>query len=112
MDILRGLRLGVLLLIMVVAIGIAVLNPGERVLIDLFFAEPFENVPLVFVMFCAFLVGFAGGLVVAVVKLVELQTALRTTRRSQTRIAGELSTLRNLALEETEEKTTPHGMTP
>jgi uncharacterized integral membrane protein len=112
MDILRALRLGVLLLIMVLAIGFAVLNPGERVDIDLFFGQPFENVTLVFALFCAFLIGFAGGLVVAVVKLVELRTSLRTTRRSQTRIAGELSTLRNLALEENEEKPAPHGMTP
>jgi len=109
MGFLKGLRMAVLLLTMVVAIGFAVLNPGERVRIDLFFGQPFENVPLVFVLFCAFLIGVAGGFCVAVVKLVEMQAALRSARRSRTRIEGELSTLRNLPLEESEERT-PQGM--
>jgi uncharacterized integral membrane protein len=103
MSFLKVVRMAVLLLIMLVAIGFAVLNPGERVRIDLFFIEPLENVALVFVLFCAFLIGVVGGFSVALVKVVELQTALRAARRSQSRIAGELSTLRNLPLEESEE---------
>jgi uncharacterized integral membrane protein len=103
MSFLKVVRMAVLLLIMLVAIGFAVLNPGERVRIDLFFIEPLENVALVFVLFCAFLIGVVGGFSVALVKVVELQTALRSARRSQSRIAGELSTLRNLPLEESEE---------
>ena len=106
MGFLKGVRMAVLLLIMVVAIGFTVLNPGERVRIDLFFQEPFENVPLVFVLFCAFLIGVLGGFAVAVLKLVELQAQLRHAKRSKSQIAGELSTLRNLPLDESEEAIT------
>ena len=103
MGFLKGVRMGVLLLIMVVAIGFTVLNPGERVRIDLLLMEPVENVALVFVLFCAFLLGVAGGFSVAILKIVELQALLRNARRSRSRIEGELSTLRSLPLDETEE---------
>ena len=88
MSFLKGVRMALLLLIMLVAIGFAVLNPGERVRIDLFFMEPLENVALVFVLFCAFLIGIVGGFGVALVKVVELQTALRAVRPRRSRRRG------------------------
>lgn len=112
MGFLKGLRMAVLLLIMIVAIGFAVLNPGERVVIDLFFAEPFQNVPLVFVLFCAFLVGVFGGFAVALVRILELQASLRNARRSRLRVEDELSTLRNLPLEENDEVTSQGAIGP
>jgi len=112
MGFLKGVRMAVLLVIMVVAIGFSVLNPGERVRIDLFFQEPSENVPLVFVLFCAFLLGVIGGFTAAVLKIVELQASLRGARRSQIRMEGELSTLRNLPLEDVEERVSEEVTAP
>ncbi len=103
MSILKGVRTILLVLIMIVAIGFTVMNPGERVRVDLFFAPPFENVPLVEALFFAFLLGLLGGLAVAVIRILELQAQLRDARRSGSRLAGELTTLRNLPLEESEE---------
>ena len=51
---LKGVRAILLVLIMVVAIGFTVMNPGERVRVDLFFIEPLENVPMVEALFFAF----------------------------------------------------------
>ena len=100
MEILRVVRMGFLAIIAVVAIGFAVLNPAERVSIDLFFVPILEEVPLVFTLFCAFLIGIIGGLSVAMLSVLELQTKLRFAKRSRHDIEGELTTLRNLPLED------------
>ena len=68
--------------------------------------------PLVFVLFCAFLIGVVGGFTVAIVKIVALQASLRDAKRSHLRIEGELSTLRNLPLEESEESAPQGAIAP
>ena len=67
-----------------------------------------DQVPVWQVLFCAFLVGVLGGFAVALVRILELQASLRNAHRSRLRVEGELSTLRNLPLEESEE-VTPQG---
>jgi uncharacterized integral membrane protein len=103
MSILKGVRTILLILIMVVAIGFTVMNPGERVRVDLFFVPPFENVPMVEALFFAFLLGLVAGLAVAVIRILELQAQLRDARRAGHRLEGELTTLRNLPLDEADE---------
>ena len=107
MSVLKGFRAILLVLIMVVAIGFTVMNPGERVRVDLFFMPPYENVPLVEALFFAFLLGLLGGLTVAVIRILELQAQLRAERRSGSHLRGELTTLRNLPLEDADELPVP-----
>jgi uncharacterized integral membrane protein len=109
MSVLKVFRAILLVVIIVVAIGFTVMNPGERVRVDLFFVPPYENVPLVEALFFAFLLGLLGGLAVAIVRILELQATLRAERRSGSRLRGELTTLRNLPLEDAEERPTTGG---
>ena len=102
MGLLRIVRMTLLVLIAVVAIWFAVMNPAERVRVDLLFRE-MSNVPLVVALFYAFLLGLGSGLAIALMRLIELQSKLRDARKARHRVEGELTTLRNLPLEETEE---------
>ena len=104
MTILKAVRAIVLVLIMITAIWFTVVNPGERVRIDPYFWEPLENVPLVEALFFAFALGLAAGLMVGVVRIMELKGQLRSMRKTGAKLEGELSTLRNLPLEEVAEE--------
>jgi uncharacterized integral membrane protein len=101
MGVLKGLRTVLLVLIMLVAIAFTVLNPSQKVTLNLLFTQ-YPDVFLVWVLFCAFLLGGLGGFLVAVLKIVELQGKLRTYRRTSQQMEGELATIRNLPLEEPE----------
>ncbi len=101
MGVLKGFRTVLLVLIMLLAIGFTVLNPSQKVTLNLLFME-YPDVFLVWVLFCAFLLGGLGGFLAAVLKIVELQTKLRTISRSSRQMEGELATIRNLPLEEPE----------
>jgi uncharacterized integral membrane protein len=103
MGFLRVLRALLVVAVVVAAIGFAVRNPDQRVRIDLFFGLPYENVPLVFALFVAFLVGGVGGCAIAILWILELQTKLRDAKRQSRRLQGELTSLRNLPLEDAEE---------
>jgi uncharacterized integral membrane protein len=111
MGFLSGVRLALLMIIGIAIVGFAVLNPEQRVSVNVFFVPPFENVPLVLALFVAFLLGIVGGVSAGVLKVLELQAKLRDVNRSRNRIEGELTTLRNLPLEEAEESASA-GETP
>jgi uncharacterized integral membrane protein len=96
-----------IVLILIAFVGFVVFNPAEKVTVDLFFAPPFEGVPLVLALFVAFLFGAVGGLSAGALKILELQGRLRDSNRTRSQIEGELTTLRNLPLEEAEESAAP-----
>jgi uncharacterized integral membrane protein len=103
MGFLRLVRAALVVGLVVAAIGIAVANPSEKVTIDLLFGPPYVDVPLVFALFVAFLVGGVGGCAVSFLWVVELQTKLRDAKRQSRRLQGELTSLRNLPLDETDD---------
>jgi uncharacterized integral membrane protein len=103
MGFVRVLRALLVAVLVVAAIGFAVRNPAQQVTVDLFFGPPYQGVPLVFALFVAFLVGGIGGCAVAILWVVELQARLRDSRRQVRRLQGELTSLRNLPLEEADD---------
>lgn len=103
MGFLRVLRALLVIALVVAAIGFAVGNPDQRVCINLLVGPPYENVPLVFTLFVAFLVGGVGGCAIAALWIIELQTKLRDARRHGRRLQGELTSLRNLPLDEADD---------
>ena len=70
---------------------------------------PFTGVSLTWALFCAFGLGFVGGLAVALLRILELKTQLRRARRTGNQLQYELTTLRNLPLEESEEASQSPG---
>jgi uncharacterized integral membrane protein len=109
MGFLKLVRNVLLLVVVIALIGFAVLNPGQRAEVDLWVAGRFVDVPLVEIVFIAFVLGVAIGLAFSVVAIFELQTKVREARRSGERLQGELTSLRNLPLEEVEETPTGGG---
>jgi len=103
MGFVRVLRAVLVAALVVAAIGFAVRNPEQKVVVDLYFGPPYQDVPLVFALFVAFLVGGVGGCAVAVLWIVELQARLRDSRKQIRRLQGELTSLRNLPLEDAED---------
>lgn len=104
MGVLKGFRTVLLVLIMLLAIGFTVLNPSQKVTLNLLFTQ-YPDVFLVWVLFCAFLLGGLGGFLTAALKIVELQGKLRNFKRQSQQMQGELATIRNLPLEEPERVT-------
>lgn len=102
MSFLKGIRLIVGIAIGLVIVFFVVKNPDERVNINLIFFPMKENVLLIEVLFYTLVLGFVGGITVAFLKIVELEARLRAAKRTRNRIEGELTTLRNLPLEEPE----------
>ena len=103
MGFLRLVRAALVAGVVVAAIFVAVRNPLEKVTIDLLFAPPYVDVPLVWALFVAFLVGGLSGCAIALLWIVELQSKLRDTKRQARRLQGELTSLRNLPLDETDD---------
>lgn len=103
MGFLRLLRAALVAGVVVVAIFIAVRNPLEKVTIDLLFGPPYVDVPLVWALFVAFLVGGLSGCAIALLWIVELQSKLRDAKRQARRLQSELTSLRNLPLDETDD---------
>ena len=103
MGFLRVLRALLVVALVVAVIFFAVENPNQYVTIKLPFVPPYPSVSLLFALFVAFLVGGVAGCALAVLWVVELQTKLREARRQTRRLSGELTSLRNLPLEETDD---------
>jgi uncharacterized integral membrane protein len=106
MGFLKVLRNILLLVVVIGFIGFAVLNPGQRLEVDLWLFGRWVDVPLVEIVFLAFVLGIAVGLAFMVVSVLELRTRLRQAKRSGSRLETELTSLRNLPLEEPEDTDT------
>ena len=103
MGFLKAVRNILLLLVVIAMIGFAVLNPGQRLEVDLWLAGTWAEVPLVEVVFIAFVLGIGVGLLFMVFSVMDLRARLAGAHRSGHRLQGELTSLRNLPLEEEEE---------
>jgi uncharacterized integral membrane protein len=101
MGILKGLRAATLLLVMFLAMGFAFLNNRELVDVNLYWGRV-QDAPMAWVVFVAFLLGAGIGYSLSLFLVLELQNRLRDIRRRQSRLEGELTTLRNLPLDDTE----------
>jgi uncharacterized integral membrane protein len=102
MGILKGLRAAIFLGVMFLAMGFAFLNNRELVDVELYWGR-FHDAPMAWVVFVAFLSGAAVGYALSLLVVLELQTRLRDLYRRQHRLEGELTTIRNLPLDDAEE---------
>lgn len=103
MGVVKFLRNVLLVVIVLAMIGFAVLNPAQQIDLDLWLLGKWTEVPLVAALFLAFLIGTAVGLLFMVVTVIELRGRLHDARKSGRRLEGELTSLRNLPLEETDD---------
>lgn len=101
MNAFRVVTSALLFLFVLAMVAFAVLNPEDRVDIQLGFGH-FADVPLVLALGIAFGVGVAFTLLFVVAHLVDLYGTIRAIKRENRDYRKELTDLRNLPLEEEE----------
>jgi len=94
-----------LVAIVVAAFAFAIPNAGVQVdLIRLPFLPDRQNMMLIELMLYPLVLGLLAGISFGVLKILELQTRLRSERRTRRKVQGELTALRNLPLDDVEEE--------
>ncbi len=95
-------RLLLFIIAVIVLVGFILLNPNERVNVDLYWAE-YVQVPLTFVAFIAFAVGMFVSFLYSVFYFIRIAGEIREKNRQIRQLEVELSALRNRSLEDLDE---------
>ncbi|MCK4512682.1 LapA family protein [bacterium] len=99
------LRMLLLLILVVVVTGFAMLNSGERATITLGTAGlTFNDVPLVLLLFEAFVLGAVVWFFVSVVHEISLRNTIRRQKREIADLVQETAGLRHISLDEIDEE--------
>jgi uncharacterized integral membrane protein len=98
-----ALRTFFIIVLIVLVVGFSIYNSDERVSVNLYGKEYIE-VPMIFVAFWALVIGMVLSFVLGVSYYFKMHSELRSLRKENKRLLDEVTTLRNLPLEETEEK--------
>ena len=81
-------------------------NQEQRVSVNIgYWTSP--DMPLYFALFIAFVIGLFVWFIVASFQILQLKSHIKSCRRDNKKLQDELTALRNLPLEETEEKPQP-----
>ena len=85
-------------------------NQEQRVSVNIgYWTSP--EIPLYFALFVAFVIGLVVWLIVASFQILQLKSRIKSHRRENKKLQDELTALRNLPLEETEETPQPEEET-
>ena len=106
MNVSRAIAAIALLIITIAIIAFAVMNPGERVVIDLGW-RTYENVPLILALFIAFVIGIALTLLYSLYYFIDLGLTVRRLKKRNRDLERELVAIRNLPLEDSLEEIKP-----
>jgi uncharacterized integral membrane protein len=99
MNVSRFVAAIALLVIVIALVAFAVRNPAERVMIDLGW-RAYQNVPLVFALFVAFVLGIVLTLLYTLYYFIDLGLNVRRLKKRNKDLEKELIALRNLPIEE------------
>lgn len=97
------LRIFVILLIIVLVIGFGIYNSDVRVSVN-FFGRSYVEVPMIYVAFWSLVVGIVVSFVLSISYYLKVQSELRAQKRENRSLMEEITTLRNLPLEDVEEE--------
>ena len=97
------LRTFLIIILIVLVVGFSIYNSDEKILVNLF-GQEYIDVPMILVAFWALVIGMIFSFVLGVSYYFKMHAEVRTLRRENKRLMDEVTALRNLPLEETEEK--------
>jgi uncharacterized integral membrane protein len=97
------LRTFLIIILIVLVVGFSIYNSDERISVNLFGQEYIE-VPMIFVAFWALVIGMIISFVLGVSYYFKMHTDVRALRKENKKLIDEVTALRNLPLEEAEEK--------
>lgn len=86
-------------LLLIVLLGFSIMNIGQQVDINLFFWQ-FQEVPLILVIFEAFIAGMLVWFLIAFINELKLRADIRNAKRELEDLHEELQALRNMPLQE------------
>ncbi len=97
------LRTLVIIVLITLIVGFAIYNSDERISVNLYGKQYFD-VPMIFVAFWALVVGMLISFALGIGYYFKMYSELRNQRRENQKLLEEVTALRNLPLEEEEEK--------
>ena len=101
-------RMLLLLVLVIIVTGFAMLNSAERVTITLGTESlTFRDIPLVLLLFEAFVLGAVVWFLVSIGHEVGLRRIIRRQKREIMDLGGEISGLREISLEDIDDEETP-----
>ena len=95
-------RYAVAALLIIALLGFTIQNVYQRVVINIG-SHIYENVPLVYVIYVAFCLGLVFWFVISIVQYFKMAGQLADQRKKIRALTQEITTLRNLPLEEPDE---------
>jgi len=97
------LRTLVIIVLIILIVGFAIYNSDERISVNLYGKQYFD-VPMIFVAFWALVVGMLISFALGIGYYFKMYSELRNQRKENRKLLEEVTALRNLPLEEEEEK--------
>ncbi len=97
------LRTFLVIILIVLVVGFSIYNSDEKIYVNLY-GQEYVDVPMIFVAFWALVIGMLISFVLGVSYYFKMHGEVRTLRKENKRLIDEVTALRNLPLEEGEEK--------
>ncbi|KPL03513.1 MAG: hypothetical protein AMJ73_06645 [candidate division Zixibacteria bacterium SM1_73] len=97
------LRTFVIIVLIVLVVGFSIYNSEEKLSVNLY-GQEYIDVPMIFVAFWALVTGMLISFVLGVSYYFRMHSELRSLRKENKKLMEEVTALRNLPLEEAEEK--------
>lgn len=97
------LRTLVIIVLIILIVGFAIYNSDERISVNLY-GKQCPDIPMIFVAFWALVVGMLISFALGIGYYFKMYSELRNQRKENRKLLEEVTALRNLPLEEEEEK--------
>jgi len=98
------IRYAIAAILIIGLLGFSIQNTSQKVQITIFNMN-FYDVPLIFVIYVAFCIGLVFWFTISVIQYFRMASRLSDQKKKNRTLTQELTTLRNLPLEEPDEKT-------
>jgi len=98
------IRYAIAALLIIVLLGFTIQNTYQTVVINIL-DRTYENVPLVYVIYIAFCLGLIFWFIISVIQYIRMTSKLSEQKKQIRTLTSEITTLRNLPLEEPDEHT-------
>lgn len=94
-----AVRFFLIIVIIILVIGFSIYNSAETVDINLF-GKVYIDVPMIYLAFWAFVIGMLISFLLGITHYLKFQSELREQKKENKSLMEEITTLRNIPLEE------------
>lgn len=100
------IRYAVAAVLIIALLGFTIQNSYQRVVVNIA-NKTYADVPLIFVVYISFCIGLIFWFAISVIQYVRMASRLSEQKKKVRTLTQEITTLRNLPLEEPDEKPAP-----